>query len=142
MRKSTWRGINLLELLIVIIIIAILAALAIPTFSKTVETARDKEAWTNLRLIRTGEKIYHLENPYYYPYPGYPAESNIDAINADLKLQLEPEVNWDYSVGQSGAEDFEARADRISPPTGYSGSWKIHKDGTITKEGSRPSPNP
>lgn len=140
---NTKRGVNLLEVLIVIVIIAILAALAIPTFTKTVETAKDKEAWTNLRLIRTGEKIYRLENPYYYPYPGFPAESDVADINVNLKLQLDPEVAWDYSITtESLTNDFEARSERLSPPTGYSGSWEIHKDGAITKEGSRPSPNP
>jgi prepilin-type N-terminal cleavage/methylation domain-containing protein len=142
MERINQRGINLLELLIVIAIITILAVLAIPTFTKTIETAKDKEAWINLRLILAGEKMYRLENPNYYPSPGLPAESDIDKINDNLKLKLNPEVTWDYSVGPFGTDDFEAKADRLSPPTGYSGTWKLHKDGVITKEGSRPSPNP
>ena len=56
------RGYTLVELLTVIIIIGVMAGLAIPNYSRTVEETRANEARVNLQVIRTGEKVYALNN--------------------------------------------------------------------------------
>lgn len=56
----------------------------------------DKEATVNLKLIQAAEKIYRMENTFYYPYTGY-APANTDSINTNLKLSLTTK-NWNYSI--------------------------------------------
>jgi len=111
------KAITLLELLTVIIVVGILASLALPTFNKAKESAFDKEAKANLKLIQAAEKVYRMEYSTYYPSSG--SEGNIDNINAYLKLLI-PTTNWTYSV-TGGTNSFSSRATR----QGGTRSWNI-----------------
>ncbi len=124
------RGLTVTEVLIAVIIIAVLASLAIPSFLKAVEQSKDREAQTILRLIRTAERIYRLKYNSFYPNPatGVTSVTDVATINQDLRLNIEPERSWDYSVGSSDGTDFQAQADRLSPPPGYGRSWSVTKD--------------
>ncbi len=116
-------GYTLLEMLITVLLVAILSAVAVATYIKTAERARDREAQTMLKLIRNGEQRYLVKFNTYFPADGV-TESDIADINTALDLQIDPEVRWDYSiVGVAG--DFQASAARLNPPTGYSRTWQI-----------------
>jgi prepilin-type N-terminal cleavage/methylation domain-containing protein len=127
-------GFTLVELLVVIVIIALLASIAIPTYIKTVEGVRDKAAISSLQLIRAGEKIYQLEVGFYYPFSG--TIDSIANINDNLNLDLDPDYDddptrlWDYYIDWYSATDFEAKAQRMNAPLGYSRTWYIRKDMT------------
>ncbi len=116
-------GFTFLELLIVILVISILSSVAIPTYIRTVERVRAKEAITNLELIRAGEKIYNLENAAYTGnLNGY------SAINTNLNLDIEPEF-WSYNV-TGGASTFSSTSTRDAPGATYDGTIIIDQDGT------------
>jgi general secretion pathway protein G len=94
------KGFNFVELVIVVIIIGILVSFAIPQFGTTKERALDKEANVNLKLIQAAEKIYRMENTFYYPNIGTAVTSE---INTNLKLSLpESNVNWSYVADSAG----------------------------------------
>ena len=136
------RSVTLTEVLVVIMIIAILAALTIPMYTKTVEKARDSEAITILKLIRTGEEIYKLENHYYYPHSSHGGyETDISAINYYLSLNLDPDNNttpqanerakWDYWIENASESTFTVQAERMNPPSvQYEGVWHINENMT------------
>ena len=93
----------------VVLIIATLAALAWPNYVAIKEKTLNREAKASLALIRAAEKIYRLEQGYYYPYPPEStSESDISDINTFLKLSL-PEtasVNWSITVDSTPSTEF------------------------------------
>ncbi|MCQ9208805.1 MAG: hypothetical protein NG712_05455 [Omnitrophica bacterium] len=110
-----------MELMIVIVIIGILAGIAMPIFSRTIEATKAKEALAALQQIRTGERIYRVEENDYWPVGS--SESVIATINNTLRTFLDTRSNrnWNYSVtASSGTPDtFTATATRIGG--GYNG---------------------
>lgn len=105
------KGVTLLEVLVIIVIIGVLATLAVPNFERARERAFGKEAIVSLRLIAAAEKIYRLEQDYYYPDSTASPVDAISDINTDLKLQID-ENNWDYFISSTGPGNFTATADR------------------------------
>jgi len=99
------KGVTLLELIVVIIILGILAALALPNFGKAKESALEKEALANLRLMSAAEKIYHMENDFYF------TSAVLNTINENLKLSL-PAQNWNYKI--DAGTGFSAKAQRVN----------------------------
>ncbi len=90
------KGYTLTEMLVVIIIVGILAALALVNYTKSKEQTIDKEAKANLKLVQAAQKIYRMENTFYYPNTG---SADTAAINTNLRLSM-PEGagrNWSYS---------------------------------------------
>ncbi len=65
MNKNTPNGFKLIELMVVLIVMAILAAMAIPSFNKSMESTREKEAQTTLELIYNAEAMYMLDKKMY-----------------------------------------------------------------------------
>ncbi|OIO32833.1 MAG: hypothetical protein AUJ70_04700 [Candidatus Omnitrophica bacterium CG1_02_40_15] len=126
-------GFTLTELLIVVIIVGILATLALPMLVKTMEKAKLGEAASNLNLIRTGEKIYFLENAYFSG-----GGTGIDALNIEDPNTVTSRY-FDYTItSAAGAtSDFTSRAQRrSSAPSPYSTYYyEISKSGTITSNG-------
>lgn len=110
-------GFTLLEVIVVVVIIGILATLAITHYSSYKESALDKEAKADLKLIRSAERIYKMEVSTYYPSSG--SESTIVNINNNLKLDLPAGANrnWDYLVKNDGC----SQATRFNGPD--SRSW-------------------
>ncbi|MDD5129875.1 MAG: prepilin-type N-terminal cleavage/methylation domain-containing protein [Candidatus Omnitrophica bacterium] len=118
------KGYTLIEILVVVVIIATLAALAWPNYVAIQEKTLNREAKASLALIRAAEKIYRLEQGYYYPYPPEGTSTNVVSdINTFLKLSL-PEtanVSWSISIDSTPSAEF-SRATR----TGSDGrAWTI-----------------
>lgn len=90
-------GFTLLELIVVVVIVGILVTLGLVNYGGIKERTLDKEATVNLKLIQAAEKIYRMENTFYYPYSG---TVDTSAINTNLKLSLTTAANrnWDYSI--------------------------------------------
>lgn len=91
------KGYTLTEMLVVIIIVGILAALALVNYTKAKEQTIDKEARANLKLVQAAQKIYRMENTFYYPNAG---TADTSGINTNLRLSM-PEGasrNWSYSA--------------------------------------------
>jgi len=117
-------GFTLIEVLVVILVIAILVALALPNFKKSRESAFNKEAKANLKLIQAAERIYYIENAFFLPPPGEGPADSIK-INTWLKLTLPtgsgPHNIWDYATTSQGAANATRRGsdERV---------WTLEKD--------------
>ncbi|MCX5699028.1 MAG: prepilin-type N-terminal cleavage/methylation domain-containing protein [Candidatus Omnitrophica bacterium] len=81
------KGYTLVEILVVVVIIGILVALGLPNYGMIKEKSLNREAKATLALIRAAEKIYRMEQGYYYPAPAGP-QSDVARINEFLKLSL------------------------------------------------------
>ena len=99
MFKVKIKGFSLLELLIVGVVLAILATMAVPMFNKAVKSVRRQEAFAMLKLIEQAQKVYRLENTFYYPETD--DQSDVDIINDNLSLDLN-ERYWDFTVYSTG----------------------------------------
>jgi len=105
-------GYSLVEILIVLVVIGILVALALPNYGKTKERSLDREARATLGLIRAAEKIYKMEQGFFYPDSG--TESDAPDINSFLKLSIPTSsVNWTYSVTGTTSTGSASRSGRI-----------------------------
>lgn len=95
---------TLTELLVVIVIIGILVALALPNYGVIKEKSLDREAKASLALIQAAEKIYKLEQGWYYPRPAG-AQNVAATINSYLKLSLPentvPPPLWSINVSSA-----------------------------------------
>ncbi|MBU3911928.1 MAG: prepilin-type N-terminal cleavage/methylation domain-containing protein [Candidatus Omnitrophica bacterium] len=123
-------GFTLTELLIVVVILGILATLALPMLVKAIEKAKVGEAISNLNLIRTGQKIYFLENAYFAG-----GSSGLDSLNIENPNDT-TNAFFDYSITTDAGEtiDFNARAQRKSTaPSPYNEHfYDIQSKGTVT----------
>jgi len=109
------KAVTLLEIMVTIIIIGIMAGLAMPLFPRAMENTRAKEAVAGLQQIRTGERIYRVEeNTYWGPSVGS-GISEIQNINDALRVNLDirPNRSWDYDIAVVGTTSFTATAERI-----------------------------
>ncbi len=103
-------GFTLMELLIVIVIVGILVTLAMVNYSGVREQTFDKEAKANLKLIQAAQRIYHMENTFFYPCAGCATPADTAGINSNLRLSLPTaNPNWTYSAW-GGATTGCARA--------------------------------
>ncbi|MBM3244215.1 MAG: type II secretion system protein [Candidatus Omnitrophica bacterium] len=116
-KKQRRKSVTLLEMIVVIILVGVLAALALPNFGPFKEKTLEREAKSNLSLIRAAEKIYRMENAFYYPSTTASPISTTGTINNDLKLAI-PGANpyWQYKIESTGPGNFSAKARRVSTP--------------------------
>jgi prepilin-type N-terminal cleavage/methylation domain-containing protein len=96
----TKKGYTLIEILVVLVIIGTLAALAWPNYMAIKEKSLNREAKANLALIRAAEKIYRMEQGFYYPHDG--PTSIISDINSFLKLSLPESIGISWSISVDG----------------------------------------
>lgn len=122
MKRYAKKGFTLIELMVVVIIIGILAGIAIPSFNKSMENARAREARTTLELIYNAEKIYRIDKV------TYTTDWNSMAKYIE---NPNPTVYYTYAITSATATTFTAQATRngSNPATGF----RINQTGTITE---------
>jgi prepilin-type N-terminal cleavage/methylation domain-containing protein len=118
------KGFNLLELIAVLMIVGILAALGLPQFRAARNTALDKEAISNLKLIQAAEKIYKVETSSFYNC------GSTALVNAQLLLGI-TDSNWNYDVSGAPAS-FTATATKVGDATT---KWCVGPNGEPTQAG-------
>jgi len=110
---------------VVLIIMGIFITLAMPRFSRSVESARADVAGANLRAIWTAERIYWLDNRTY--------TTSLDVL-VSLNL-LDPSItsntSYTYLVTAADVAMFTATAQR-APNVSWSGTVTITQDGGLT----------
>jgi prepilin-type N-terminal cleavage/methylation domain-containing protein len=119
------RAYTLVEMSVVLIIMGIFITLAIPRFSRSLESARADVAGANLRAIWTAERIYWLDNRTY-----------TTSLNVLVSLNLlDPSItsntSYTYLVTAADVATFTATAQR-APNVSWSGTVTITQDGGLT----------
>ncbi len=61
MKNQKKQGFTLVEIMIVVMIIGLLAAIALPSFQKARDSAREKSCINNLRLIQSAKDQYAID---------------------------------------------------------------------------------
>ena len=103
------KGFTLAEILVVLVIIGVLAALMWPNYTAIKEKTLNREAKATLALIRAAEKIYRMEEGFYYPDPSGTV-SDVSSINQYLRVSLpSANRNWEINVHSSNTTGTSAR---------------------------------
>ena len=121
------RGFTLLELMVVIIIVGILASISVPMFGKAIETTKGNEAVAGLEQIRTGQRIYRVEENTYWGDSTGSGVDEIKDINDTLRTFIDYKANrnWNFDVALTNSMEYTATALRLGG--NYSGK-KITMD--------------
>lgn len=134
MKRSKESGFTLLELLVVVIIVGILATVAVPSFTKAMERARQTEAAAFLDTLKTSEEAYYQENQKY--------TGSFTDLMIDKPADASTRHYFKYSVASATATTFTGTATRkTSTDTGKSPAYStaytvvIKEDGTLTTTG-------
>ncbi|MCK4918075.1 MAG: hypothetical protein KAJ79_04940 [Candidatus Omnitrophica bacterium] len=122
--EKTKFSFTIIETIIVVIIVGILVSFAMPAYINAKRNTLDKEAQTQLRLIRSAERVYRLE------VGGYVNCADNATCNnrLNLDLPLAGVSNWDYSVINSSEIVFDGQAQN----GGGTSDWQIDEDGVLT----------
>lgn len=123
MKRYAKKGFTLIELMVVIIIIGILAAMAVPSFNKSMENAREREARTTLELIYNAEKIYRIDKATY--------TTDWNSLAKYIENPNNTAQYYTYTIPSATATTFTAQATRngSNPATGF----RITQTGVITE---------
>lgn len=102
-KKLNKKGFTLMEMLIVVAIIAILVAIAIPTFTKSLNQAKIAADEANLRAYYAEQMANYLVDgtePKNVPTTGTTAADTVKVAGADYKLQYGTyKAAWDAAKG-------------------------------------------
>jgi prepilin-type N-terminal cleavage/methylation domain-containing protein len=121
------RGYSLLEVTVVITLMGVILAMTVPSFQRSVETAKADIAVANLRAIWAAERFYWLE---YRAYTGDLAQlTALGLLDPEMTAGTAPYV---YSVSASAdGSAFTATAARAAGSR-WAGSFAIDQTGAVT----------
>lgn len=110
-KTTSQKGFTLIELLVVIVIVGILSAMALPSFLRQSNKARQTEAETYVGAINRAQQAYHMENLVF---------GNL----ADLEISITPNtINYSYASAPeaSGVAVSTTATPAINSIAAYSG---------------------
>ncbi len=129
------RAYTLVEMSVVLIIMGIFVTMAMPKFSRSLESAKADVAGANLRAIWTAERIYWLDNRSYTS-----SLATLVSLNL-LDPSIPTDASYTYLVTAADVATFTATAQRV-PNVSWSGTITITQDGglsgTLTSAGQSP----
>jgi prepilin-type N-terminal cleavage/methylation domain-containing protein len=122
---NTENGFSLLELLIVVAIILIIATIAIPSFTRSRQTANETAAAANLRTLSNAQATYSISNSGRYG-------SLTGLVGAQLlDRRFEAGLLNGYTISvESAAYDYTAHAVPATPNSGRFGFYVV-PDGVV-----------
>lgn len=116
------KAFTLVELMIAVVILSILITLAIPTYMRMVERAKQREAVATLNTIYAAERVYRTERQIYV--------SDWAALNLDNPDIGQTDFSYAF-VGAPGANVFTVRARRRTGPFANTGAITINQTGNL-----------
>ncbi len=99
MRRTS--AFTLVEIMIVVAIIALLAAMALPSFLRARERAKDAKFMNALRIATDAFQMYAMENN------TYPADANRAVVPAGMALYFGPTLDWTKPTPIGGDWDWD-----------------------------------
>lgn len=119
------KGFSLIELLIAVAILGVVTAIAIPTYTDYISTAKANSAKQLLRTIYLSQQEYFTENNSYYS-TGATCGDAASSINTNLFAgkNVIDDDNYTYCITQSTTSDFTATANEA----GGTNSFTIDQD--------------
>ncbi len=102
------RSFTLVELMVVLVIIGGITALAIPKFTRSVTTTKERRALNSLYLIHDAQVTYQKHTGAYWPPSG---TENLAAINSNLTLNLLADGDTYTCRFQSGGYECQVEFD-------------------------------
>ena len=124
-KKIERRAYTLVEMTVVLTIMGVLIGLALPRFSRSLESARADVAGANLRAIWTAERIYWLDNRTY--------TTDLDLLTSLNLLDSSITSNTYYTFLVTAADTVTLTAiAQRSAGSSWSGTLTITQDGVLT----------
>jgi prepilin-type N-terminal cleavage/methylation domain-containing protein len=125
------RGYSLIEMIVAMMVVGVLISMGIPRFQQSLEQARANVAGANLQAIWSAQRLYWLENRTYATDLPTLLDANPSSPLIDPAL---PTMTAPYTYAVTNASDsgFTATATRTTGSSGWTGSFTIIQDGTLS----------
>jgi len=123
--RTRLRAYTLVEMTVVLIIMGVMIELAMPRFSRSLESARADVAGANLRAIWTAERIYWLDNR------TFTADLNLLTSLNLLNESITSNTFYSYLVTSADPVTLTVTAQRMSNAS-WTGTLTITQDGVLS----------
>ena len=94
----TRKGFTLMEILTVVVLAGVMAAVAVPSFTKTIDKARARDVVNNLYVIGAAQTAHRSRYGSYYLPAGM---NSVSSINAALGLNIIQQQGAQYMCSSS-----------------------------------------
>lgn len=127
---------TLIEMVVVCLIIGVLMAIGIPSYYRSAETAKCKEAMQTLNTISSGAFAFYAENN---TFTGI----SVPVINTQSGVNIVNNADWTYSAAATGGGiGFTITGTRLKGPHQAAGNTVISLDQNHVWAGPYPRDNP
>ena len=127
MRRHRAFGFTLLELLVVVIIVGILATIAVPSFTRAMERARQSEASAFLDTLKTSEEAYYQENQKY--------TASFSLLMTDKPADASTKHYFKYSLAATDTTFTATAVRKTGTDTGKSPNFSSAYTVTLNEQG-------